>query len=381
MPRKNKWIILTLLLFLIGGGLWFLKERFVQDTQMGAHKNLYYCPMHPAYTSDRPGDCPICNMRLVKKEREGSLPSAAGKQSVCVRHNCTMLNCPMEIVAKPGTKVTCPICGHVVVSPSGEWVKEKKILYWTDPMMPDFKSDKPGKSPMGMELIPVYEEDKTLTEGMEGVATFFVSPEKQQLIGVKKGVTERKTLTKEIRTTGMVSYDRERLTLPAAEVPKSVWIFATLYEYEKRWVKPGDRAAIETEVYSGETVEGIVQEIGTQVDPATRSVRVTLEAPNPEGKLTREMSVTVRIQTVQEERLAVPTEAVLDTGERQVVFVVKGEGSFEPRLVRLGTRSEEFVEILEGLSEGETVVTSATFLIDSESRLKSVAPTEHKHGQ
>lgn len=376
MP-KNKWIPLIVLFALLGGGAWLLMSRVSQKSHMHEAGDVYYCPMHPTYTSDRPGDCPICNMKLVKKEKEKMDPGITAA-SVCVRHNCRMADCPMEMVALPGTKASCPVCGNVVVAPTGEW---KKILYWTDPMMPDYKSDKPGKSPMGMELIPVYEEDTALQEGVPGAATFLVSPEKQQLIGVKTGRVEKRALIKEIRATGMVSYDRERLTLPSAQIPKVVWIFVSLYEYERMWVKPGDAVSIQTEVYPGESFPGVVQETDSQVDPATRTVRATVEAKNVDGKLTREMYVTALIHAAQGERVVVPREAILDTGERQVVFVVKGESSFEPRPVRLGLRSEEFVEILEGLAEGETVVASATFLIDSESRLKSVVPADHKHGQ
>lgn len=358
-----------------GGGLWLVKERYAEKVQMHSEGASYYCPMHPTYTSDRPGDCPICNMKLVKKDNASQ--GTVNPSSVCVRHNCKMANCPMEMVAKPGTKANCPVCGEVIVAPTGEW---KKILYWTDPMMPDFKSDKPGKSPMGMELIPVYEEDTALQEGASGAATFFVSPEKQQLIGVKTETVEKKVLTKEIRTTGIVSHHPERLTLPATEIPDTVWIFASLYDYEWPWVKVGDKATVEAGSYAGETFPGVVKGIGTRFDPATRSIRATLEVQNIGKRLMREMQVTVKIHAVQGEKLVVPSEAVLDTGERQLVFVVKGEGSFEPRPVHLGLRSEEFVEVLHGLSEGETIVTSSTFLIDSESRLKSVVPTgEHQH--
>ena len=213
MQRKSKWVLFILLVFFVGGGIWLLKERYVARIQMQAEGGSYYCPMHPTYVSDRPGDCPICNMKLVKREKSESVQAVTAASSICIRHNCRMLNCPMEMVAQPGTKAHCPICGNVIVGPTGKW---EKILYWTDPMLPNFKSDKPGKSPMGMDLIPVYEEDTALQEGTPAAATFFVSPEKQQLIGVKKGKVEKQRLTKEIRTNGIVSYDPERLTLPVA---------------------------------------------------------------------------------------------------------------------------------------------------------------------
>ena len=165
----------------------------------GARDVIYYCPMHPTYTSDRSGDCPICNMRLVKKETSGQRSVVSGQQQptsqkdICYLHNCPMVRegrpCPMLVVAKEGEPVTCPICGTHVAE-AAEAPKAKKILYWTDPMIPGYKSDKPGKSPMGMDLVPVYEEAGGAqaaggAEAPEGYAAILVTPRKQQLIGVK----------------------------------------------------------------------------------------------------------------------------------------------------------------------------------------------------
>lgn len=439
--KSNLFFILIILVVLVGGGI-FLSSSKGKSAMV---KSLYYCPMHPTYTSDHPGDCPICNMRLVKKGSEVAEQNASLKSSVCVRHNCRIANCPMDVMAKPGAKVHCPICGDVIVGPKGEWVKGKKILYWTDPMLPDFKSDKPGKSPMGMDLVPVYEEDKTLQEGPEGEATFFVSPEKQQLIGVKTGRVERKELVKTLRTVGRVAYDpelviaqeeylqglrslertkhapipevyerakelveashRRLLRLGMAEdqieelaknnasqmnlfLPgkgESVWIYATLYEQDLSLVTSGTAAKIEAVGYPGEPFTGVVRAVDPVLDPTTRSARARLEVENPEGKLKPEMFVDVTFQISLGNKLVIPEEAILDTGTRKVAFVVYPGGHFIAREVSIGQRSASYAEILSGLTEGEEVVTSSTFLIDSESRLKAalqgMSDGGHPHGQ
>src|SRR3989338_11519372 len=161
---KKKILIFFIILAVGFAGYKFFSVLTHRQHERG--EKIYYCPMHPTYTSDRPGTCPICNMNLVKKEITPEMPEAQQVdkhlRDICIMHNCHKSHdgkpCPMMVLAKEGEKVTCPICGtHVAGIPGGE--KEKKILFWTDPMIPGYKADKPGKSPMGMDLIPVYEEE------------------------------------------------------------------------------------------------------------------------------------------------------------------------------------------------------------------------------
>src|SRR3989338_6307506 len=124
-------------------------------TRGGSAHATYYCPMHHTYTAERPGDCPICNMKLVKREEQPASEQAGPAQpqsakDICYMHNCPMMKpgqkCPMMVVAKAGEKVTCPVCGTHIAEASTP-PSERTILYWTDPMIPDFKADGPGKSP------------------------------------------------------------------------------------------------------------------------------------------------------------------------------------------------------------------------------------------
>ena len=187
---------------------------------------IYYCPMHPTYTADRPGDCPICNMKLVKKEPEAAnAPTrerANAVKDICYMHNCPMMKpgqrCPMLVMAKAGEKITCPICGtHIAEAApaqTGGAVAAKKILYWTDPMMPGYKSDKPGTSPMGMEMVPVYEEHgapgaEQPSAALEGYAPILVTPQKRQFIGVTTAPVQRQTMSRTIRTVGQIANDPE----------------------------------------------------------------------------------------------------------------------------------------------------------------------------
>ncbi len=363
---------------LLGGG-WAAWRHF--HGGHSAEAELYYCPMHPDYTSPKPGECPICNMFLVKKE-------------------------------------TAP---------------QRDVYYC--PMHPDYTSDKPGDCPIcNMHLVkkeaaPAADGHQHGASGAAGRAAVQLTPEKQQLIGLKTGKAAYRNLTRTVRASGKVAYDPDlyraiteykealasyekmskggwpeaadrakavadsaRLRLrqlgfgdehlaEAEKDPKhyenlllpedKVWIYAQIYEYESAAVKPGQKAVITSRAWPGKRFSGTVRSLDPIFDAGTRTLRARIETENPGRELRSEMYVEAEIKADLGGALTVPVAAVLNTGEKEIVFVLKGEGVFEPREVRTGRRSEEYAEVLSGLRAGESVVTSANFLIDSESRMKA----------
>lgn len=455
-------VIIGIVFVSVVGGL-LIQHRIARPHHELAHAR-YYCPMHPTYTSDRPGNCPICSMKLVKAEVDrpsnlaGANPSpnaqvhAADKlTSICYLHNCPKLHggkpCPMTVVAKPGEKVICPICGsHIAEAAPQEAVPTaRRILYWTDPMIPGYQSDKPGKSPMGMDLVPVYEEAGTLRASdttPPGYAPILLTPEKQQLVGVKTAPAKKQPLTKTIRTVGVIAHDPElyqaqqefiqayqawkqasamQPTAVADQAKQLVdssrfrlrhlglseelidemttwtqpdhrlllggagecWVYASIYEYELPLVHAGQVVTVEVSAFPGRVFTGTLKAVDPMLDPMTRTTRARILVDDPEGLLKPSMYVNVSIAVNLGEVISVPEEAVFSTGEQQIVFVDKGQGLFEPRSVVLGAKADGSYEIKVGVSEGEFVVTSGNFLIDSESRLKGAlqGSGSHQHGQ
>jgi membrane fusion protein, copper/silver efflux system len=149
-----------------------------------------------------------------------------------------------------------------------------------------------------------------------------------------------------------------------------VWLYADIYEYELPYVRVGQEAAIQLTALPGETFRGKAIYIYPFLDPTTRTARVRFAFPNSHGKLKPEMFANVEIKVPLGKKLAVPEGAVIDTGLRQVAIIDKGAGFFEPREIKVGAKTENYYEVLSGLKAGERVVTSANFLIDSESQLK-----------
>jgi RND family efflux transporter MFP subunit len=151
----------------------------------------------------------------------------------------------------------------------------------------------------------------------------------------------------------------------------SLWLSVEAFENQIRWLQVGSVAEVSLSYFPGETFKGRVRFIEPQINEATRTVPLKLEVPNRGGRLRAGMYATVRFQpVVASDAVLVPAPAVLRTGQRSLVVVAEGEGRFTPREVRLGAEGNGRVEILSGLQAGEEVVTSAQFLIDSESNLR-----------
>lgn len=292
---------------------------------------------------------------------------------------------------------------------------EKKILYYQSGMHPWIKSDKPGKCPIcGMDLMPVYEEKG---EAMAGQMAEHKAKEltltRNQLkhLNVQTATVGYKLLSHEIRAVGEVAYDPELvvaqeefvaalasgmlvnssrrklrlLGMSAKEIDRlaktkkvntnlllpeaNMWIYAEIYEQDLSWVRVGQKAAVISISYPDMKFSGQVTAIEPVLDKKTRSAKVRIKAANPGLKLKPQMYVDVYLKTSPTRVLAVPKSAVLDTGERKVAYVARSAGVFQARDVVTGAAAAGFIPIIKGLQAGEKVVTSANFLIDSQSQL------------
>ena len=313
--------------------------------------------------------------------------------------------------------------------------KGKKILFYRNPMRGDIKSPVPAKDGMGMDYIPVYEGEESGITSVSGHAEVVISHEKQQLMGIKTAVVEKKPLKKMIRALGIVAHEEmlfdaqieylkalraapnivrekymgvyQKQFVPTAvenaklklmqlgmdeqsitemdknSAPDKVllhlsdhkddWVSFTLYEHEAPLVKRGDIVQIEIPSMPGVDLNGEVKTISLFVDTLSRTIKGRAFVHDESHALKPEMSVTVVINAEIGEALSVPLDAVLLTGSRSLVYVEKKDGVFEPREVVVGAQAGESYEIKQGLNEGEKVAVNGNFLIDSESRLNSAS--------
>ena len=161
----------------------------------------------------------------------------------------------------------------------------------------------------------------------------------------------------------------------------TIWVVADIYENELSVIKVGDTAKIQLSYYPGKELTSKIDFVSPTLSSETRTAQIRFSIPNSGGKLKPGMFTDVELKINLGNRLAVPDEAVIDTGLRQIVYVDKGDGHFEPRAITSGLRAEKLVEVLAGLKAGEKVASSANFLIDSEAKLKGVEARDTSPGR
>ena len=216
------------------------------------------------------------------------------------------------------------------------------------------------------------------TAALERLRNWDISEE--QIARLRESGQPRRTLTLTAPASGVIIKDPPvagMRFMPGEALFKiadlsRVWLIADVFEQDLSLVRIGTRGAISVSAFSDKTFPGEVTFIYPMLNTDTRTARVRIELANPQGQLKPGMYGTVQIEAgPKREVLTVPDSAVIDSGTRQTVLVALGEGRFEPREVKVGTRGEGFVEVLSGVKDGESVVTRANFLIDSESNLKA----------
>jgi len=209
-----------------------------------------------------------------------------------------------------------------------------------------------------------------------------------QLHALKKSQKIKKSLHIHSPSDGIVMKIGARegqFVTPATEIYmiadlRKVWVYVDIYEYELPWVKEGDRVEMQLAGIPGKTFKGHLAYIYPYAEAKTRTIKVRLVFDNPDLLLKPEMFAEVTIHADQQENVVIiPSEAVIRSGARNQVFIVRALGKFEPRLVTLGLASNGKVTVLKGIEAGEVVVTSAQFLIDSESKLRE-ATAKMLHG-
>lgn len=344
--KKYFGVVVATVFLIAGGTVFYACERGVEKA---ANAATYHCPMHPTYVSDRPGDCPICGMRLVPIE-----PKEAGAVDTGVSGLSTV-HISEEREQLIGVKTSPVVLREIskLVRASGRIAYDPDLYSALVEYRETLKSQRKAKK-------SAWADVRERTEGLISSSRL-----RLQQMGLSGSQIDRLA-----RATG----DPTNLLL--GQKGGSVWVYADIYEYEIGLVKTGQKMEISSVAFPGRSFFGRVAAVDTILNPETRTLRVRGEVPT-EGLLKPEMFVEVGIGVPLGRRLAVPQEAVTDTGTRKIAFVKTGPGRFEPREVSVGQEAEEGVEILSGLTEGEEVVTSANFLIDSESKLKAALSQTH----
>ena len=235
---------------------------------------------------------------------------------------------------------------------------DRKVLYWTDPMVPGYRSDKPGKSPfMDMELVPVYEDGGAVAEGGPTIA---VSPHVVQRLGVRTTTVMHGAATHNLAVTGYLFRQGDALVA-----------IADVFDRNTAWIRPGLPAEVRVADLPGVMFVARVERIESDRDIGGRSVKVRVRLLNPEPRLQANMAAEVHVTATTGRRmLLVPREAVIRTARRSALIRVLDDGRFQPVEVVAGEEFGEQIEIKSGVAEGDKIVVSGQFLIDSEASVR-----------
>jgi membrane fusion protein, copper/silver efflux system len=368
-------LILIIAAFLLSGAGHLGCSRHTSSPG-GEQAILYTCPMHPQYTSDRPGTCPICGMTLVPVKREPTpapapqapegpppaAPAAPPSQGGAAPGASAMPG--MEMKAPEGAP---PSKGGERAAVMLDEAQQRRIGVTTaevtkGPAMVEIRAA--GRVAFDQDLVVAQRE--FLEARKAGDREIAQAAGKRLLL---MGMSDEQV--KELVRRGK---PEEALLLPG----KTAWIYATIYERELPSVREGQAAAIV--LPDGTQLgTGTVRAVDPVLNPQTRSARARIEVGNAARQLRPNMFVTAILKRDLGERLLVPKSAVIDSGTRKLVFLVHEGKHFMPREVVLGPELPESYVVDAGLASGDVVATAALFLIDSESQLKAAAGAASAH--
>jgi Cu(I)/Ag(I) efflux system membrane fusion protein len=404
-----------------GTGVWLTMHRHGtggQSAPAAAEKApLYQCPMHPAITSDHPGDCPICGMKLVlvspaspenravaKPNELAAGPPVQGLATVNIDPaRQQLIGLRTAAVTKGPIGATWSTVARIQVNPAGVRKTNVKVEGFVERIFVDFVGQSVRK---GQPLFTLYSPNllaaqneyllalqtrEALAKGgalsENGESLVASARRRLELWDVPAAEIDRlgrtrqptKTLTMVSPIAGVVTAKNvvQGARVNPGEAPYEitdlgeVWAMADAYETDLARIREGMKATLTLPAYPNRSFLGRVAFIDPLLDPKTRTTKVHLHFANPKRELKPEMYGEVALQGDAQEGLRIPADSVISTGTKDVVFLARGEGRFEPRQVQLGRKNGAEVEVTGGLEAGQEVVTRANFLVDSESQLRA----------
>ena len=407
--KRSTLLLFAVALVAVGTGAWLLGARSARPRPAeSATAARYHCTMHPSYVSDKPGDCPICGMKLVPIAGDAS----ATASSVPGRATLTLSPERRQVLGIRSEEIHHGPLTRQIRTVGRVAVDERRLHHihvkydgYVEHLYVDFTGQlvergEPLLSIYSPELVASQQEYLLAYKARQRLSESGIPSVAQGSLDLLEAARQRLLLW-DIRPEAIANLEREgkvgrtldlhsevagyvvqkmafhgmRVTPadPLYDIAdlRHVWVLADVYESDLPLVRIGMQGGLTAGYLPGRSWRGPVSYVNPTVEEKTRTVKVRIELDNADRQLKPDMFVDVELRADLGTGLSVPESAVIDSGGRKLVFLDRGEGRFEPREVVLGVRAGAGFQVLSGLADGERVVTSANFLLDSESSLRS----------
>lgn len=422
---KKIFIIVSLILItsVVSIGIYKLFFESKSDSQVSVSKELFVCPMHPQIQSDHPGVCPICNMDLVLKESTDSEKEFDSLSKTNNEIGDVVLSPSQQVMANVQTekvsikefrnnlafngyiKIGENNMRHISTPVSGKIIKmfvnfEGQMVSKGEPVFEIYSPEIYSTQKEYLLALQNYENAKNsnntlIKEQAENLinstktrlSLWEVTPDQMEELETTREV--KNYITVHSKYSGVITkkIDHEGHWAAAGEDVydivdmSTLWVIADVPESEINNIRIGQSAKITTVSYPGEVFNAKVNFISPMLNSETRTLEVRLDVSNQNYKLKPDMFVKVEIGSARYEwNILVPRNAVLRTGKMDMVYLKKGNNVFSPKMVTVGGERDGYYLITSGLKEGDEIVTSAGFLIDSESQIRSGTSTSNMEG-
>ena len=393
MKNRNLYIISSVLLIIV----FILASCTSKQTTEHNHSDTEYytCPMHPTVVQDEEGDCPICGMDLVlekgdkseNKKTTGSItidPTVVQNMGVRVKH-----------VSYRDISHTIRTIGKVEIADDKSYSVNLRFSGWIEKIFADKVGQEIRRGEKLFEIyspelisaqeeyllaVNTYGKDNNIAKAAQKRLRLWNIPQKH----LDKIISENNAQQNVILISPFSGHILHKNIKEGSKVKAGadlyhignldkIWIIADLYEFDSISVKSGQQVTLEFTNLPGKIQTSHISFIYPTLNPKTRTQKIRIELKNPDLTMKPGMFATVRIESERAKNvLTVPTEAIINTGERKIVFISRGNGKFEPREIQTGLADDSnyYSEVISGLEENEIVVVSGQFLMDSESQLQ-----------
>lgn len=386
---------------------------YEKETAGSAQKKVAYFqdPMHPWFTSDKPGKAPDCGMDLVPVYEGASDAKGIKIDPVTVQN----IGVRTETAEKRKLSKIIRTTGKVEYDETKVYSVNTKIMGWVETLFVDYTGKYVSKGQPLMELyspelVSTQEEylqairynkkmlGSSSTDAQKGAADLIQSAKRRlqywdisdkEIKDLEERGTPKKTMTIYSPVSGIVI---DKMVLKGQNVMagmelykiadlSTVWVQADVYQYELPWVKLGQPVDLELSYLPGKTYKGNITYVYPYLGMESKTIKVRIEVRNTSSiEFKQGMFATVKIESpIVINTVSVPEQSVIRSGERNIVVIALGGGYFDPREVKLGVTADGYIQILDGIKEGEKIVISSQFLIDSESNLKAAIDQMRGH--